>query len=189
MPDTMGEETSQENGVAPANKSDDASTIRTNLVLGDLSVSNNEVKHEPWTEKLVESIIQSAQPTDTEPLEEDTFPDATVVFTGGIACIFWTTFTLGGICQYFTGSCVVRRDGCRMNLWRSLLRASLLFLPVIGLGLLAAYGNSRGVDGIWITSQWKRAFIILPFIYLASTIRWSHLTLLDMVSGTAVVPR
>ena len=188
-PETTGAETSQENGVATANESEHTSTMRTNLVIGDVSVSNNEVSHEPWTEKLVDSILQSAQPTATEPLEEDTFPDAIVVLIGGIACILWTTFTLGGICQYFTGSCVVRRDGCRLNLWRSLLRASLLLLPVIGLGLLAAYGNSQGTDWIWITTQWKRAFIILPFIYLASTIRWSHRTLLDMVAGTAAVPR
>lgn len=142
-----------------------------------------------WTKTSVASVLASVDATGSIERKASEFPDGESFLWGILACIIWTTLTLGGITQYFTGSCVVRRDGCRLNLWRSLWRASILFLPILGVGLLAAYGNSQGTEWIWVTTQLKRAFILLPFVYLASTIRWSQPTLLDQFAGTAVIPR
>jgi len=103
--------------------------------------------------------------------------------------VLWTTLTLGGLTQYFTGSCIVRRNGCRLGFLRSFLRATLLYLPILAVGLLTTYGNDGGLDWIWVTTQLKRAFLLIPILYLVMTIRWSQRTPLDVLAGTASIPR
>jgi len=173
----------------PAPKSIEMRGPWSRLLIFNAADSDEEEWSKDWTEASVASVLSSIEQPNNFAKKAGEFPDGESFLWGILTCIIWTTVTLGGITQYFTGSCLVRRDGCRLNMWRSLLRASILFLPLLGVGLLAAYGNSQGTEWIWATTQLKRAFILLPFVYLASTIRWSQPTLLDKLAGTAVIPR
>ncbi|MFN7734112.1 MAG: protein kinase domain-containing protein [Pirellula sp.] len=195
-PTVSSEETAKDNGVdtpkmrnKPSSESIEIRGTWSHLLIRNAADSDEEEWSKNWTQGSVASVLSSIEQPDNFAKEAGEFPDGESFLWGILACIIWTTLTLGGITQYFTGSCVVRRDGCRLNMWRSLWRASILFLPLLGVGLLAAYGNSQGTDWIWATTQLKRAFILLPFVYLASTIRWSQPTLLDKLAGTAVIPR
>jgi hypothetical protein len=104
-------------------------------------------------------------------------------------CAIWTWVTLGGISQYLTGICFVRRDGRRIGVLRSALRALLLYLPVFLLAYWIHHWPLHEAQDIFWTTQLKRLFFALPFIYLATTLLRSNQTPLDMITNTAAIPR
>lgn len=166
-------------------ESNDSENIR--IVAGNVTLISSRFGNEVLTEELVASIVESVdQPPDQK---GSNFPDKATLSIGLLLCVLWTTLTLGGITQYFTGSCIVRRNGCRLGFLRSFWRAALLYAPILAVGLLTTYGSDRGLDWIWVTTQLKRAFLLIPILYLAMTIRWSQRTPLDLLAGTASIPR
>lgn len=104
-------------------------------------------------------------------------------------CAIWTWLTFGGISQYLTGICFVRRDGQRMGFLRSGLRAFLLYLPIFALVYLIGYWPLVDENDIFWTTQLKRLLAVTPLIYLALTMLKSSRTPLDRLTGTAAVPR
>lgn len=105
------------------------------------------------------------------------------------ACVVWTWVTLGGIAQYFTGICFVRRDGRRIGFFRSGLRAVLLYLPVFVLSYWIFQWTLVDANDVFWTTQLKRLFLTLPFVYLATTLLRSNRTPLDMITNSAAIPR
>jgi hypothetical protein len=106
-----------------------------------------------------------------------------------VACAIWTWLTLGGIAQYFTGICFVKRDGRRIGVLRSALRACLLYLPVFLLAYWILHWPLNEPRDIFWTTQLKRLFFALPLIYLATTLLRSNRTPLDRITNTAAIPR
>jgi eukaryotic-like serine/threonine-protein kinase len=104
-------------------------------------------------------------------------------------CVAWTWLTFGGISQYLTGICFVKRDGQKIGFIRSAIRAILLYLPIMALVYLIAYWPLVDENDIFWTTQLKRLLGVAPLIYLASTLLKSNRTPLDTLTGTAAVPR
>jgi eukaryotic-like serine/threonine-protein kinase len=157
------------------------------IVAGNVTLMSSRFGNEELTGELVDSIVGCM---DGPPERRGgNFPDTITLAIGILLCVLWTTLTLGGLTQYFTGSCIVRRNGCRLGFLRSWLRATLLYTPFLAIGIWTTYGNDGGLDWIWVTTQLKRAFLLIPILYLVLTIRWSQRTPLDVLAGTASIPR
>lgn len=139
--------------------------------------------------KLMESIIASVEPKAMRESEVVGFPDGPLVGIGILICILWTTATLGGIVQYFTGTCICNWDGRSLGLLQSLWRATALYLPIFGLAMAIVYCNALGLDYVWYGTQLKRIFLVVPIAVLATTVLWSRKTPLDVLSNTVMIPR
>jgi eukaryotic-like serine/threonine-protein kinase len=116
------------------------------------------------------------------------FPAASIVCVGMGLISLVSIFSLGGLSQYFSGLCFMRRDGRKLGFIRSAVRAVLLYTPFFALAYLIPSWNAS-FDNLWWVSQFKKLFLILPLVYLVSVFIWSNATLLDKLTGTTAVPR
>ncbi|MEQ1828871.1 MAG: protein kinase [Pirellula sp.] len=156
---------------------------------GPMNIVEVNFGNEKIDEALMRAILQSVDRSRDSPSSQREFPDALIVGIGLLVCIVWTTLTLGGVTQYFVGTCVVKRDGRRLGFLRSFWRSSILYAPLLLVAMTVAYCNWRGFDFLWWGTQVKRMFCMIPIAFLATTLLWPRRTPLDVLSGTAVVPR
>ena len=123
---------------------------------------------------------------------EDTTAERTlglIAFYTLIGLALWTFVTFGGLSSRFTGICFVSRDGSRMGILKSAWRALVVFAPGLIIVLLLSDWPIITLNDLWWTTQLKRALIILPLGYLASTLIWNNRTVADVLSGTTAIPR
>ncbi len=139
--------------------------------------------------QLMANIMASVDPIAMRESEVAGFPDGQLIGIGILICILWTTVTLGGIVQYFTGTCICNWDGRSLGLLQSFWRATALYLPIFGLAMSIVYCNALGLDYVWYGTQLKRIFLIVPIAVLATTVLWSRKTPLDVISNTVMIPR
>ena len=139
--------------------------------------------------KLMANIMASVDPIAMRESDVAGFPDGQLIGIGILICILWTTVTLGGIVQYFTGTCICNWDGRSLGLLQSFWRATALYLPIFGLAMSIVYCNALGLDYVWYGTQLKRIFLIVPIAVLATTVLWSRKTPLDVISNTVMIPR
>lgn len=112
-----------------------------------------------------------------------------IAFYTLVGLALWTFVTFGGLSSRFTGICFVSRDGSRMGILKSAWRALVVFAPGLIIVLLLSDWPIITLNDLWWTTQLKRALIILPLGYLASTLIWNNRTVADVLSGTTAIPR
>lgn len=101
----------------------------------------------------------------------------------------WAGLLRGGVVQIFTGTCVVRRDGCRAGFFRCLWRAIVWMMPFVVTLFAILNIEANGPEWLGTANQLKRLFIALPVVYLVSTVFLPQVAPHDKLSYTAVVPR
>lgn len=172
-----------------AGKKNDRTITRGRVVAGPVTFAEYSNEGELPSRTLVSEILESPDREVDSNDEKNLFPDGEFVAGFLIFGIVWTTVTFGGVTQYFTGSTIVRSDGRRMGIVRSFLRAVLLYLPFAILGIAVVFFNDLGLEWMWMATMFKRALLLLPLVYLASTMIHSTRTPLDWLSGTVAIPR
>ncbi len=164
-------------------------TTEVKINFGNRPIGQVNFGNEVVDQKLRSKILTSVERSKALPAPESHFPDGLIVLLGILGCVVWTTITFGGIVQYFTSTCIMSRDGRRLGFVRSFWRAMALYLPLALLASAIAYCNYLGFEYLWLGTQFKRAIVIVPIAYLGATLILSRRTPLDLVSGTAMVPR
>lgn len=167
----------------------DGDSAKVDVQYGNVTVGEVNFGKEVLDDKLRARIFSSVERSAATPRLEKHFPDALVVFVGIMGCVTWTTLTFGGIVQYFTGTCIARRDGSRLGFFRSFWRAIVFYVPLVVFAVLVGYCNYLGFDYLWLGTQLKRMFFILPVGYLGTILIWPRSSPLDWLAGTAMVPR
>ena len=103
--------------------------------------------------------------------------------------VVWGGLSRGGLTHAVTGLAVVRRDGRRAWMLQSAWRTLLFWLPFFCIAAAIQILDSHGTDFIWWSQQLRRAFLILPLLYLVFVFRWPNRGPHDIASGTFVVPK
>ena len=176
----------------PTTNDGDTRVGAMNISLGDRQIPlledvNWNAKHLKRGLQLLESHSAGREPIDASNATEN-FPIWLVwSMLGG--CVIWTLLTFGGISQYLTGICFVRRDGQKIGLIRSAIRSIVLYAPVFALVYVIGYWPLQDEYDIFWTTQFKRLLAVLPLIYLASILFNANRTPLDTLTGTAAIPR
>lgn len=171
---------------ATTSKTEDA---KVRYSVGSLSVTKGFV--DQWNQSHLRTALEICN-LDSVDYNDDPGAERTlgmIAFFTLVGLTLWTFLTFGGLSSRFTGICFVSRDGSRMGILKSAWRALVVFAPGLIIVLLLSNWPIVTLNDLWWTTQLKRALIILPLGYLASTLIWNNRTVADVLSGTTAIPR